>query len=246
MTNHVTSPVNPRHLSLTTEHYTPPDIIAAARTSLVAIDLDPASSARGNTVVKAKKFFTAEDNGFLQAWPGRVFLNCPGGKCDVRGVTVVSVDKSKRAGKSEWTCDLVGKGPCGHAHQGVRSSQKAWWRKTVKEWTERRTTAALFVGFSLEILQVAQVFDADERPGSVPSDFPHAIPSTRLKYWTEKIIAGPEGERVELVESDSPPHASVLIFLPPQTADQRFHIDAFEKAFAYRGRVVVPKQWILP
>lgn len=241
------APINPRHLSLSTEHYTPPDVIEAARHTLVAFDLDPASSPRGNTIVKANKIFTAEDNGFLQAWQGRVFLNPPGGKCDVRGVTVVPVEKSKRpAGKSMWTCDLAEQAPCAHTHQGVRSSQKVWWRKLVREWTERRVPSAFFVGFSLEILQVAQVFESDEQPSEVPSDFPFSLPSTRLKYWTEEIVHdATHGERVELVESDSPPHASVLIFLPPMTADQRFHVDRFEKAFAYRGRVVIPKRWMI-
>ena len=67
--------------SLTNEHYTPNPYLVAARKVLGAIDLDPASNAKANRIVKAKKFFTLEDDGLLQDWFGRVWLNPPyGGK----------------------------------------------------------------------------------------------------------------------------------------------------------------------
>ncbi len=57
--------------------YTPEPIIVAARTAMGQIDLDPASCARANSVVEANWFFTQKDNGLLQEWRGRVFLNPP-------------------------------------------------------------------------------------------------------------------------------------------------------------------------
>jgi phage N-6-adenine-methyltransferase len=59
------------------EWHTPPDVIKAARKVLGSIDLDPTSCELANTVVKAKKIFTREDNGLEHEWHGNVWLNPP-------------------------------------------------------------------------------------------------------------------------------------------------------------------------
>jgi len=59
------------------EWYTPPEYIAAAIAVLGTIDCDPASSRQANKVVDAAQFFTAKQNGLIQTWGKRVYLNPP-------------------------------------------------------------------------------------------------------------------------------------------------------------------------
>ena len=75
--------LNPMHLSKTAEHGTPGDIAAAARLVLGDIDLDPASCAVANRVIRAKQFYTKETDGLLQNWIGTVWLNPPGDKSGI-------------------------------------------------------------------------------------------------------------------------------------------------------------------
>lgn len=73
--------MNPALLSSeSNEHYTPIDIIEAARAVMGTIDLDPATTASVNAHrVKASRYFTKKDNGLSKIWRGRVWLNPPGG-----------------------------------------------------------------------------------------------------------------------------------------------------------------------
>jgi ParB family chromosome partitioning protein len=59
------------------EWYTPPEYIEAARLTLGAIDLDPASNDAANRVIKAGQIFTKQENGLDQRWDGRVWMNPP-------------------------------------------------------------------------------------------------------------------------------------------------------------------------
>jgi phage N-6-adenine-methyltransferase len=60
------------------EWYTPPEWIEPARAVLGGIDLDPASSEVAQRTVKAKRFFTIDDDGLRQEWHGpRIWLNPP-------------------------------------------------------------------------------------------------------------------------------------------------------------------------
>lgn len=59
------------------ESYTPEKYIEAARAALGGIDLDPASNALAQNIVKAEEWYDEEENGLLQDWSGRVFLNPP-------------------------------------------------------------------------------------------------------------------------------------------------------------------------
>lgn len=65
------------HNSGENEWYTPTEFIEAARRTMSTIDLDPASSAAANEVVKATRFFSTDDSGLAKKWKGNIWLNPP-------------------------------------------------------------------------------------------------------------------------------------------------------------------------
>jgi hypothetical protein len=75
-----TSAFAARHSMDSPEWYSPSPFVEAAREVMGGIDLDPASHEEANIIVRADRFFTEADNGLIQPWHGRVFLNPPGGQ----------------------------------------------------------------------------------------------------------------------------------------------------------------------
>jgi phage N-6-adenine-methyltransferase len=59
------------------EWYTPSEYIKAAKNVFGTIDLDPASSDIANKTVKAKTYYTKQDNGLEKEWRGNVWMNPP-------------------------------------------------------------------------------------------------------------------------------------------------------------------------
>lgn len=59
------------------ELYTPSIFMELARAVMDRIDLDPASSAVANEVVKASSIYTQADDGLSKPWFGNVWLNWP-------------------------------------------------------------------------------------------------------------------------------------------------------------------------
>ncbi len=65
--------------SESTEWYTPPQYIEAARAVLGHFDVDPASNETAQQIIQAKTYYTAQTNGLDKDWPGKVWLNPPYG-----------------------------------------------------------------------------------------------------------------------------------------------------------------------
>lgn len=187
---------NVKHSSASNEHYTPAHIVEAARMTLGEIDLDPASTVHANALVGAAYFFSENHDGFEAAWnPGnlaasRVFLNPPGGGF-----------------KKPRTVDPE----LGH----TRSSQCLWWMKLMVEWASGRVESAVFLAFSIELLQVVQKTRATR-----PTDFPLCVPSERIAFdrWEE-------GKRVP---TSQPSHANVIVCVADDAAVRERFREAFE------------------
>jgi ParB family chromosome partitioning protein len=62
------------------EFYTPAYVIKAARECMGGIDLDPASCAIANEMVRAPRFYGLKEDGLKRPWFGKVWLNPPYGK----------------------------------------------------------------------------------------------------------------------------------------------------------------------
>lgn len=80
------------------EWYTPQEYIDAARLVMGTIDLDPASCQEAQRVVRAKKFYSKEDDGLVQKWHGCIYLNPPYCMPDVEKFiekTVLAFDSSE-------------------------------------------------------------------------------------------------------------------------------------------------------
>ena len=59
------------------EWYTPATYVEIARAFLGSIDLDPASSPQAQAIVRARTYYTIEDDGLKHEWLGKVWLNPP-------------------------------------------------------------------------------------------------------------------------------------------------------------------------
>lgn len=193
-----------RHSAAQSTWQTPPEIIAAARATMGGIDLDPASCASANDRVGAAAYFDEAHDGLRFPWDGRVFLNPPGGKCDAPS----RAQNPKR--------ELVSV-----------SAAPLWWGKLAEEWLAGRTLQAIFVGFSIEILQTSQGI-----PG-VPSAaaFPMCIPRRRLAFVDPATGQAVKGNT----------HASVVVYLPPPSDGERARA-RFLAAFEPIGQCV-PGLW---
>jgi hypothetical protein len=59
------------------EWYTPEDLIIKVREVIGDIDLDPASTKQANEIIKARRFYSLEDDGLTKHWSGVVYCNPP-------------------------------------------------------------------------------------------------------------------------------------------------------------------------
>ncbi len=216
---------NAMHLSISNDAYTPWLITACMRMALGGtIDLDPASSKLANTVVKAKRIYTINDDGVSKPWgPKR---------------------RGANGHDNRWT---VACNPPGGKTDGNKSRTAQWWKHGVSEWLAGRVKAMCWVAFKLDFLSVTQgLLDVP-----LPLDFPICYPKDRLAYLTPQL-PGPTVKQPNrkatakqmadhaatgLCTADSPPHASAIVFLPDMK-DRTASVNRFMQVFAPIGIIV--------
>jgi hypothetical protein len=190
-----------QHSKVSNEHYTPLEYIEAARAVMGGIDLDPAATKSVNERrVKATGHFTKKDNALDKPWGGLPFFPVP----------------STRV----WLNP-----PGGLVNR--KSAAAVWWAKLVREWDEGRVSQAIFLGFSIEILQTSQ-WDSRRWLGS----FPFCVPRQRIAFLQE--ING------EFIPGDQPSHGNIIAYLPPRLlseAQYDGHARKFQDAFSGFGAV---------
>lgn len=89
-----------------TDWFTPPEITQAAARAMGGIDLDPASSKVANRSVGARNYFTQMEDGLIQEWSGRVWMNPPFNQPTISQFTDKLVDEYI-ADNIEAACVLV-------------------------------------------------------------------------------------------------------------------------------------------
>ncbi len=189
---------------------------------------------------------------------GRIDLDpfsCALANTIVRAEVFFSLDDNG-ADRGGWSRTWNGRvfcNPPGGKEEG-HSNQKHAWFKLASEYKAGRVASAVFVCFSVELLQTTQV---KTPPGlAIPLDFPICYPRARLAYLTS-VLPGPtpknqdrkptkkqidDHTRTGLCTGESPPHSSCVIFLPDRGggidgAIDRESVDRFRRAFSPIGRV---------
>jgi len=132
------------HNSGFSEWYTPESYIAAARSVMGAIDLDPASCATANQVVGATQFYSIADDGLDREWFGRVWLNPPYAQPAI--VDFCSkLTEEYRAGRIVEACALVNNATETAWFQDLASAACAicFPRGRVRFWNPEKESAPL-------------------------------------------------------------------------------------------------------
>lgn len=189
--------MNVQHSSKCQEWMTPISVLDRARMVLGPIDLDPASSEEANRRVGAARFFTKDDCGIVNPWE-----------------------------RYEGDEPALYINPPGGTSAGRVSNAYAFWHKLMEHWSRHAIRHAIFMGFSLEILQSSQ-----KCPWGAVGDFVHCIPRQRLRFDLP-------GGGTPL----SPSHANVITYVPGTLDKSR----AFAYEFQDLGGIYAPYGRVRP
>jgi DNA N-6-adenine-methyltransferase (Dam) len=172
------------------EWYTPWRYIEAAREVMGGIDLDPASCAAANQIIKATRFYTKEENGLMQPWHGNVWLNPPYG-----------MHPSGKSNMAVWSQRLISHYEQGNVEQAILLSmvntESSWF---VDFWQfpicfpsprvmfhrpdgtlDHHLQGSCFVYLGRDVQKFAEVFSKFGRV--VPADMPKIKPAN-LELWS--------------------------------------------------------------
>lgn len=141
----------------------------------------------------------------------------------------------------DWNAERVFLNPPG-GKEGNESIQKAWWWKLSQAWSRGTVEHAVFVCFSIELLQTTQF---EREPYPLPLQFPICFPSRRIPYdrASEAEVGVQAGffdaaaPATTVEAGKQPPHASCVVYLPPRWRTTSA-IALFERRFSPIGHVI--------
>lgn len=141
------------------EWYTPSEYIEAARRVMGNIDLDPATCAEAQQVVKATTYYTKEDNSLRSDchWCGNVWLNPPYSKTLIDRFTDKLIDSyddghisqaiiiTNNSSDTVWFHKLLSRFPACFTRGRVR-----FWRPNLKTFDTRQGQTLFYLGENID------------------------------------------------------------------------------------------------
>jgi len=156
----------------TTEWYTPERYINLAKLAMNGIDLDPASNSTAQKWIRAKTYYTIQNNGLNSPWFGRVFLNPP---------------YSKTNGKSNqeiWAKKLIVEYQAGRVSEAIMLAKSALGYK----WFEEVWDKSVAVCLARDLINFIKPDGSTNGPAKLGSTFFYWGPnSQRFKFYFDEI-----------------------------------------------------------
>ncbi len=210
-----------QHSSDGYEHYTQMDIAQLVHEVMGDIDLDPASCELANQQVGASAWYgpgsPLGEDGLLEPWMGRVYLNPPGGALTKEEMRMFDAKTTSRAA--------------------------IWWAKLAEAWTVGDVEEAIFMGFTLEILRTVQSLSVTQPmmlPFCIPaSRLPFGTNNREYEKGRKKgQLINPNEPEGSWVLQKQPAHANVIVYLPPHQGDAvHTAVEKFASVFSQIGLV---------
>ncbi len=209
------------HTLLTFEHGSPPEIVAIAHAVIGEPDVDPASSATWNRLIRARRVITEQEDGRATPW----FAGGP----TPRELAVAG------AASATWRARTAFVNPPGDRRGELVAF---FWRTLVEYFELGWCSAAIYVGFNVDQLSRLQRVGARFDPLSCPT----LVPSSRTAYraavaprrQADLFAAAPMETDEEPVLGEDPPHATFVTLL----SRDRHQIQTFTRVASDLGRVV--------
>jgi hypothetical protein len=132
-----------KHSTGSPNWYTPELYMEDVRTVINGIHLDPASDVEANTYVRAKRYFTEDENGIFQDWwADSVYCNPPGREDPKKYEDPLVQEQVRQAnqwrGQELWLHKMMTEYDKGHFKQGIMQMFNAspidtlWWHTAIR------------------------------------------------------------------------------------------------------------------
>lgn len=176
------------------EYYTPKWIIELAHKVMGQINLDPASCASANKVIRAETYFTTEQNGLSLPWFGKVWLNPP---------------YSKTNGKSNqelWSQRLISEYEAKNITEGILLVKSALGYKWFEELWDK--LPACFVRERLSFTKSSGSDDGESKHGTAIFYLGKNLPRFIEIFSGAGRITTPAGQYINAASQNTLPEST--------------------------------------